>query len=312
MKQTRYFCTGGAGFIGSQLVHELSKRGHVTSYDNMSTGRKENNSWLYEGDICDLDRLTRAMAGHDVVFNLAANTNTRAGITNLKLDLFNGLIGAYNVLLAMKANGIKKLVHASTCGVYGDSPNLAVENQPMTPICPYADEKMKAEWVIEDFVKKHNMQAWIFRFGNVIGGGMSNGVIRDLIRKLKADPTKLDVLGSKKPSRPFLCVEDCVSAILFGFDNTNAQYDVFNIAGSGSTDVGTVVKMILKETKLDIPVTYEKQDRGWEGSAIEVSISAEKLKALGWEASMSSDRAVKKAIKEIMEYEGYKCPTTPQ
>jgi UDP-glucose 4-epimerase len=302
----KYLVTGGNGFIGSHLVAELSKRGQVVAYDNCSSGKRDNTTHLYEGDILDIDRLTKAMNGCDVVFHLAANTNTRAGMINPKLDLFNGLVGTYNVLLAMRANGIKKLVHASTCGVYGESPNPAVETQEMKPICHYADNKMKAEWLIEDFVKRYGMQAWVYRFGNVVGGIMQNGVIRDLIRKLKADKTKLEVLGSKKPSRPFLCVEDCASAILFGFDKTNEKYNVFNIAGSGSTDIGTIVKLILKETHLeDIPVTYEKQDRGWEGSAVEVCISANKLKELGWEASMSSDKAVKKAIREIMEYEKF-------
>lgn len=299
------FVTGGAGFIGSHLVGELAKRGHVIAYDNCSSGKRENTAYLYEGDIMDIDRLVKAMAGCDVVFNLAANTNTRAGMTNPKLDLFNGLIGTHNVLIAMKENKIKKLVHSSTCGVYGESPTPAVETQEMKPICHYADNKMKAEWVIEDFIKRYNMQAWVYRFGNVVGGIMQNGVIRDLIRKLKADPTKLEVLGSKKPSRPFLCVEDCVSAILFGFDNTNEQFNIFNIAGSGSVDIGTIVKLLLKELKLDIPVTYEPQDRGWEGSAVEVCISPDKLKGLGWEAKISANSAVKKAIREILKYENF-------
>ena len=297
------FVTGGAGFIGSYLVSQLALRGDVRAYDNLSTGKRENTTHLCEGDLLDLERLTNKMAGYDVVFHLAANTNTREGILHPELDLFNGLIGTYNVLLAMKANGIKKLVHASTCGVYGDSPEMAVETQEMTPICPYAENKMKAEWVIKDFVERYNMQAWLFRFGNVVGRVMQNGVIRDLVLKLKADKSKLDVLGSIKPSRPFLCVEDCVEAILFAFDNTNEQYNIFNIAGNGSVNVGQVVKMLLKEAKLDIPVNYESQDRGWEGSAIEVCISPEKLRTLGWEAKLSAKAAVKKAIKEIMEYE---------
>lgn len=130
---------------------------------------------------------------------------------------------------------------------------------------------------------------------------MSNGVIRDLVLKLLADNTNLEVLGSKKPSRPFLCVEDCVDAMLYAFDNL--EPDVYNIAGSGSTNIGQLVGFLLKEFDLKIPVTYEPQDRGWEGSAIEVCLSPEKLKSFGWEASMSSNAAVKKAIKEIIAFQ---------
>jgi UDP-glucose 4-epimerase len=296
------FVTGGAGFIGSHLATQLSKRGEVRCYDNLLSGKKENTSRLYTGDICDLERSTNSMINYDVVFHLAANTNTRAGITNPRLDLYNNLIGTYNVLLAMKANKIKNLVYSSTCGVYGDAPEVKVETDKLNPICPYALHKMYTEILIEDFVKKNDMKAWVFRFGNVVGGIMSNGVIRDLVLNLKKDKTKLTVLGSKKPSRPFFSVEDCVGAILYAFDNTDEQYDVFNIASNGSVNVGQVVKMLLEELNLDIPVTYEEQDRGWEGSAIEVCISADKLKNLGWEAKLSAKQAVKKAIKEIVAY----------
>ena len=296
------FVTGGAGFIGSYLAGELSRRGRIRCYDNLSTGHRENTGMLCNGDICDLDRLTHTMRGYDVVFHLAANTNTRAGITNPRLDLYNNLIGTYNVLLAMKANGIKNLVYSSTCGVYGDAIEPKVETDTLNPICPYALHKMYTEIIIEDFVKKNDMKAWVFRFGNVVGGIMSNGVIRDLVLKLKEDKKKLQVLGSKKPSRPFFCVEDCVSAMLYAFDNTDEQYDVFNIASNGSVNVGQLVKMLLSELNLEIPVTYEEQDRGWEGSAIEVCISVDKLKNLGWEAKLSAKQAVKKAIKEIVAY----------
>ena len=301
-KKINSFITGGAGFIGSRLAHKLSERGQIRCYDNLSTGRKENTSMLYQGDICDLEKLTHAMKFYNIVWHLAANTNTRAGITNPRLDMYNNLIGTYNVLLAMKANNIKYLVYSSTCGVYGEAPEVKVETDELAPICPYAHMKMLSELVVEDFVRKNDMKAWVFRFGNVIGGIMQNGVIRDLVLKLKEDKSKLEVLGSKKPSRPFLTVDDCVDAMIFAFDNTDNIYDVFNIASNGSVNVGQIVKELLAQTNLTIPVTYEEQDRGWEGSAIEVCISPEKLKNLGWEAQTSSKTAVKKAIKEIMEY----------
>jgi len=296
------FITGGAGFIGSNLAHELSKRGQIRCYDNLSTGNRENTTMLYQGDICDLERLTHAMKFFDVVFHLAANTNTRAGITNPRLDMYSNLIGTYNVLLAMKANNIKHLVYSSTCGVYGEAPEVKVETDELAPICPYAHMKMLSELVVEDFIRKNDIKAWVFRFGNVIGGIMQNGVIRDLVLKLKEDKSKLEVMGSKKPSRPFFTVDDCVDAILFAFDNTDETYDVFNIASSGSVNIGQIVKELLAQTNLTIPVTYEEQDRGWEGSAIEVCISPDKLRKLGWEAKTSAKSAVKRAIKEIIEY----------
>jgi len=135
---------------------------------------------------------------------------------------------------------------------------------------------------------------------------MQNGVIRDLVRKLKEDRTKLDVMGSKIQSRPFISVEDCVDGILYAFGHSNEKSNLFNIGGSESTTIAEIVTMLLEEAGLDIPVNYDNRDRGWDGSAIQVRLNVNKLKELGWEAKLNSNDAVRKAIKEILAYEGWK------
>ena len=296
------FVTGGAGFIGSNLASELSKRGSIKCYDNLSSGRRENTAALCEGDLLDMERLVQKMRFCDTVFHLAANTDTRAGVIDPQIDFQNGFLATHNVLEAMRLNGLKKIVFSSTCGVYGESPSVKSEEDALNPICPYAVEKMRAEWLIKHYVERVGFQAWVFRFGNVVGGVMSNGVIRDLVLKLKYDPAELYVLGSQKPSRPFLTVSDCVGGILYGFDNSNEPYQVFNIASSGSVKIGKLVKMLLGYLELDIPVHYQDQDRGWEGSAIEVRISPKKLNDLGWVAETKATDAVKYAIREIWDF----------
>jgi len=162
--------------------------------------------------------------------------------------------------------------------------------------------------LIRDYVERYGFQAWVFRFGNVIGGVMSNGVIRDLVLRLKEFPKQLEVLGSKKPSRPFFTVDDCVAAIMHGFDNSNESYQVFNIAGSGSVNVGQLVGILLKAVgRENLPVVYsvgEDPERGWTGSAIEVCIDPTKLRELGWEAQTSPKAAVKRACREILDFHG--------
>ena len=111
----RYFVTGGAGFIGSHLVDKLVNIGSVTVYDNLSAGKKEyiqshlNKKGFYfvQSDLLEPDRLATAVKQCDVVFHLAANPEVRAGIHNTDLDLKQGIIATYNVLEAMRLNGIK-------------------------------------------------------------------------------------------------------------------------------------------------------------------------------------------------------------
>jgi len=305
------FVTGAAGLIGSELAKRLSRYQPLKCFDNLSSGKEQNlpkNRVFYKSDTRNYNEVHGLIQGADTVFNLAANTNSRAGIADPQLDLENGIIGTENVLKAMADWGIKKLVHTSTCGVYGDDGSVKPASEthsPLIPICPYAQCKLVTEWMIRRYAEKYGFQVWICRLGNIVGGVMQNGVIRDLIVKLKADKTHLDVLGSRIQSRPFITVEDCVDGIMYAFEHSKDKINLFNIGGSQSTTVGEIVDIVLEETGLDIPVFYEKQDRGWDGSAVQVKLNVNKIKKLGWEAKLTSNEAVRKAVKEILRYEHF-------
>ncbi len=304
------FISGAAGLIGSELAQRLSKKKQVKCFDNLSSGKEENlppNRIFYKGDIRDYNYLHGVLYGVDTVFHLAANTNSRGGIVNPQLDLENGLLGTQNLMRAMADLNIKQLVYTSTCGVYGDEAvePVSEDHNPLVPICPYAQCKLVSEWIIKKYAKEHDIQVWICRLGNIVGGVMQNGVIRDLILKLKADKTHLDVMGSASQSRPFITVEDCVDGILYVFQHSNEPINLFNIGGSESTTVGEIVDILLYETGLDIPVNYEPQLKGWDGSAYQVRLNVDKIKKLGWEAKFSSNEAVRKAVREILKYENY-------
>lgn len=301
--------TGGAGFIGSRLFERLRPYGCVVAYDNFSTGKTQNilklagnTHRIIEGDVTEVNGLTWALQeGIDVVFHLAANTNARIGVTYPDIDIQNGLIGTLNVLQAMVKSKVNKLVFTSTCGVYGDDAvtPLSEDYMPLRPICPYAMCKLASEALIEKFSREYGIQVWIMRIGNAIGRGMTNGVILQLLEKLKDRPKELRVLGSRKPSRPFHSVEDCADGILYAFEHSNERVNLFNVASSGSMNIGQIVDMIADEVEPNIPIKYDKQDRGWEGSALEVNISVDKINRLGWQAKLSPEEAVLKAIQEI-------------
>jgi UDP-glucose 4-epimerase len=213
----RCFLTGGAGFIGSHLGGRLLAEGKtVTVYDNLSSGRRE---WIehnigqpaftfIEADLLDPPRLKEAMAGHDLVIHLGANTDIPGGNQDVCLDLENCTIATHNVLEAMRATGIRRLLFASTSAVYGEASVIPTPEDvgPLLPISLYGAAKLACETLISAYCHIFNMQAWMFRFANVVGGRMGHGVIYDFIQKLKRNSEEMEILGDGQQEKPFFPV----------------------------------------------------------------------------------------------------------
>ncbi len=169
----KYFVTGGAGFIGSHLVDKLIKQNKVTVYDNLSSGKLEfiqhhqgkDNFQFVQADLLELNALKKAMKGHDAVFHLASSTDIRAGTAKIDLDLNSGTIGTYNVLVAMKENGLRKIVFSSSAAVYGEGTVKPVSENygPLLPISLYGASKLACEGLITAFCHLFGLQAWMFR-----------------------------------------------------------------------------------------------------------------------------------------------------
>jgi len=308
---TRYFITGGAGFIGSHLVDRLINSGAITVYDNLSSGRKEfiqhhlnrNNFHFIQADLLDFDILNQAIADHDMVFHLAANPDVKAGSTNTNLDLQQGTIATYNVLEAMKVNKISKIVFASSSTVYGEAGIKAVAEDygPLLPISLYGASKLACEGLISAFCHLFNMQAWIFRFANVVGVRASHGVIFDFINKLKQNPTELGILGDGTQEKPYLYIDDCINGILFGLKHSQEQVNVLNLGSDSSTNVTAIANMVVEAMGLSgVKFIYTGGNRGWRGDVPQVRFDIAKMKNLGWKPKYSSDEAVRHAIKDIM------------
>jgi UDP-glucose 4-epimerase len=306
------FVTGGAGFIGSHLVDRLVAEGNqVTVFDNLSSGKNEfikqhvgkGDFKLIKADLLDLDKVKETIGRHDVVFHLAANPEARRGIENTELDLKQETIATYNVLEAMRVNGVKEIVFSSSGTIYGETPVIPLPEDygPALPISLYGAGKLASEGLISAFCGTFDLQAWIFRFANVVGKRTTHGVIFDFIQKLRQDPSKLEILGDGKQCKPYLHVDDCVDGILFGFKNSHDRVNVFNIGCPTATDVTTIAKMLVKEMGLnEVKFKYTGGDRGWPGDVPQVRFNVQKMTGLGWKARYTSDEAVKKAIRDIL------------
>ena len=237
---TRYFVTGGAGFIGSNLVDRLLADGHaVTAYDNLSTGqlrfldaaKPKPNFRLVEGDLLDEKKLAGAMAGHDFVFHFAANADVRFGTQHPRRDLEQNTIATYNVLEAMRRHGVKRIGFSSTGSIYGE-PDVF----PTPETCPfpiqtsfYGASKLAGEGLIEAYASGYGFQGYIFRFVSILGERYSHGHVFDFYRSLQRDPRRIQVLGNGKQRKSYLYIQDCVDAMLTVTEKSAKPVDVFNL-----------------------------------------------------------------------------------
>ncbi|MCJ7645818.1 NAD-dependent epimerase/dehydratase family protein, partial [bacterium] len=228
---SKYFVTGGSGFIGGHLVDRLMNEGNqVTVYDNLVTGKRQwiehhigkKNFRFVQADILDFETLKREMVGHEIVWHLGANTDIVKGNNITDFDLKNCTIGTCNTLEAMRQNGIKKLLFASSATVYGDTPPIALPETfgPLLPISLYGAGKLACEGFISAYCHLFGMRAWIFRFGNVVGGKMWHGVIYDFIQKLRKNPHELEILGDGKQEKNYFMIEDCIDGMFCTFQKS--------------------------------------------------------------------------------------------
>ena len=308
----RYFVTGGAGFIGSHLVDKLISHGDVTVYDNLSSGRKEFIQHhldkpyfsFIQADLLDLERLTKEMVDYDVVFHLAANPDARLGLNDTSLDLKQETLVTYNVLEAMRLNNIKKILFSSSGTIYGETPviSLSEDYGPVLPISLYGAGKVASEALITAFCHTFDMQCWIYRFANIVGKRGTHGVIFDFIHKLKKNPNELEILGDGTQQKPYLSVEDCVEGMLFGFQNSDERVNFFNLGCESTTNVSSIAKMVVEEMGLkNAKFKYTGGDRGWPGDVPQVRFNTRKMQELGWKPKHSSNQAVRRAIKFMIE-----------
>ncbi len=303
----RFIVTGGAGFIGSNLVKRLLLDGHgVTVFDKVSPKDAKrlqpvlNKIDYKQMDISDLDKLKESLVNFDVVCHFSASADIALGRIRTDVDLKEGTLNTYNVLEAMRINNIKKIIFPSSSTVYGDfyQTPTTEDTGMMFPLSLYGASKLAAEGFISAFCHLFQMRGWIFRFGNVVGSDLTRGVIKELIAKLHQNPKELEVLGDGLQQKDFINIDDCLDGILFAFGHSSDTINVFNLSSGTTTSVNKIVDMILEEMSLkDVKIRYTGGKSGWPGDHPLVHFDITKLKKLGWQPRYLSDDAVRMAIR---------------
>jgi UDP-glucose 4-epimerase len=313
--KTTCLVTGAAGFIGSHLVDRLLALGHrVVGIDNLLLGRRANLAAalknpqfkFLELDVNDINACLAAVrqemggAGITTVWHLAANSDIRAGGLDPEVDLRLTFLTTFNVLKLMESLAIPELVFASTSAIYGDPGGvLAEDTGPLFPVSNYGAMKLASEGVITAALERFLKRAWICRFPNVVGGRATHGVIFDFLRKLRANPARLEVLGDGTQEKPYLHVGELVDAMLFVFQKSPGRLNCYNIAPeTGATTVRFIAEAVVRAAAPGASIHYTGGARGWVGDVPKFRYSTAKLKALGWSSRLTSDEAIELAIRE--------------
>ncbi|HEV3383499.1 MAG TPA: NAD-dependent epimerase/dehydratase family protein [Gemmata sp.] len=302
-----YFVTGGAGFIGSNLVDRLLADGHcVTAFDNFSTGRRQflhdaarNPRFkLIEGDLLDTDVLCRAVGGHDFVFHLAANADVRFGTHHPDRDLRQNTIATFNVLEAMRKNGVRQIGFSSTGSVYGEPDVFPTPETAPFPIQTslYAASKVAGEALISAYAAGFGFQAYIFRFVSILGERYTHGHVFDFYAKLLGNPHAIEVLGDGKQRKSYLYVQDCINAIFTVVENADDPVTVVNLGADEYCMVDDSLGWITERLGLTPKRNYTGGERGWIGDSPFIFLDTTKLRSFGWQQKVSIREAVVRTL----------------
>jgi len=306
--------TGCAGFIGSNLADRLLQDGHhVTGIDNLCTGQrrflenalKHSQFRLIEGDMLNLEGLIKWFRGADCVIHLAANADVRFGIEHPRKDLEQNTIATYNVLEAMRANGIKRIAFSSTGSVYGEATVIPTpEDAPFAvQTSLYGASKLAGEGLIAAYCEGFGLQSWIFRFVSILGERYTHGHVFDFYKQLKQDSSKLHVLGDGRPRKSYLYIQDCVDAMLLAMEKANDKVNVFNLGVDDYCVLNDSIGWITEALGVKPRLEYGGGDRGWIGDNPFIFLDTAKIRALGWKPKLSIREGIVKTVEFLQANE---------
>jgi UDP-glucose 4-epimerase len=312
----RVCIVGGAGFIGSHFTDRLladAATERVTLYDNFSSGRE----WHFQhhlddrrldvvrADVGDVDALTAAMAGHQLVIHLASNPDIARAMTYPRVDFDEGTALTFNVVEAARLSGVEEILYASGSGVYGDLGELEVaeDHGPLVPSSTYGASKLAGEAMLSSYAAMFGISATVFRFGNVVGPRQTHGVGFDFIRRLRRKPEVLEILGDGHQSKSYVHVEDVVNAVLMMHRTRQRPFEAFNVATGDYitvTEIALLALQVLDLTEDTTEFRYAGGDRGWKGDVPIVRLSTERIRSRGWTCSRTSEEALLHSMRTMV------------
>ena len=265
----RYLVTGGAGFIGSNTVDELVRRGHsVVVLDDLSSGKEDslteirNKITFIKGSITDIEVVRKAMHEAEYVLHLAARTSVPRSVKDpIETNKIN-IDGTLNVLVAAKELKVKRVVFAASSSAYGETPTLPkIEPMQPQPISPYRVTKYVGELYGQTFGRCYGLENVALRYFNIFGprqdpGSPYSGVLAKFCTAF-LEETQPVVFGDGEQTRDFTFVENAVQANLLACEAPNVSGRVFNVGTGGRTSLNEVLRTLEKITGKTLEAKYE-------------------------------------------------------
>jgi nucleoside-diphosphate-sugar epimerase len=265
----RYLVTGGAGFIGSNTVDELVRRGHsVVVLDDLSSGKEDNLAEIrnkitfIKGSITDIEVVRKAMHEAEYVLHLAARTSVPRSVKDpIETNKIN-IDGTLNVLVAAKELKVKRVVFAASSSAYGETPTLPkVETMQPQPISPYGVTKFVGELYGQTFGRCYGLENVSLRYFNIFGPRQDpsspySGVLAKFCTAFLEDSQPV-VFGDGEQTRDFTYVENAVQANLLACEAPNVSGKVFNVGVAGRVSLNAVLRELGKITGKTLEAKYE-------------------------------------------------------
>jgi len=256
--------TGGAGFIGSHLTERLVEYDcTVTVLDDLSTGRArdvptdDRHVEFLEGDARDRDLVREAVADTDLVFHLAANAHVPTSVERPRYDFEVNASGTQVVLEEAGDAAVERVVLASSAAVYGPPQYVPIdESHPLNPISPYGASKLAGEKLGTAYDASYDLDVTVLRIFNTYGPRQSRYVMYDFLRKLEADPSELEVLGSGEEVRTFAYVSETVDALVALGVDERAPGQAFNVGGTDRTRILDLAELMADRYYDGRPAVY--------------------------------------------------------
>jgi UDP-glucose 4-epimerase len=312
MQGKNILITGGAGFIGSNMVEKLLPDNNITVIDNLNNHVGDrfinafsgnDNFHFINADLLDFDY--NKLEGIDTVIHFAANSDVRYGSEDPIKDFKNNVIVTENILEYMRKKDVKEILFASSSTVYGEASIMPTpENYgPYMPISSYGASKMSNEGFITAYSHYYGIKGSIFRFANIVGKNSTHGVIYDFINKLLKNPDELEILGDGTQRKSYMHVLDCINSMVYVHEKLG-KTDIINLGNKETTSVKTIANYVVKRmglNKVKFRYTGGINGRGWKGDIKITHLAIDKLLSMGWKSRYTSDESVDVAVQETIE-----------